>query len=295
MYYKPNYIGYELGYYLLPKYKGYKNCDFFFVLLQNPYPDENAEQFSVKLGKTRSLDGKFYADCKKVLVYLTIDDGVFTVYDIELKRKKDGTLFFDAVAFLEQLNIEYEMRDTSNYRHFKARLDEKKLELILQDDNSQVSIIHRRICADDVETIKDYKNNKIKSLLQKGYFLIVYASDHRINYHTVEYFRSENDVKEYIYNNYSGTAGEIVTTYSISELLQGQCYQLGSRFGTCKSNVHIVLVHDANLPFLYRFIDGTERENGEKIILSEHLKTAMNETEIKRIIDIYNDLQENYW
>ena len=291
MSYEPNYIGYELGYYLCPAYKGYVDCNIFYILLQNPKPDKNAEMFSVKLGKTRTLDKMFYSDCKKVLIYLTIDGGTFTVYDIELSRKKDGTLFFDAVSFLEQLNIEYEMQNTSYYRYLKARLQENRLELILQEDYSEISIIHRRISSDDREFLRVYKNNKINNTLKKGYFFIEYASDRLMNYHNVEYFKSENEVLEYIRNEYSGTDGEIITTYSVEELMRGQCYQQKSRMGCHESDMHIVLVHDKNLPILFRFIDSTRQEDGERIVLSGHLKMAKTEEEVKKVIEIYNSLQ----
>lgn len=66
MRYKADYVGYELGNFLPPDYRGHENCDVFFLLLQNPSPDTKAETFSVRLGKTRYLDDPFSSDCLKV-------------------------------------------------------------------------------------------------------------------------------------------------------------------------------------------------------------------------------------
>lgn len=157
MEYKANYIGYELGNFLPPMYKGCEKAGVFFLLLQKPISNDG-ETFSVKLGKTRFLDGFFYTDCLKVLVYLCSNGGQFNIYNIELKKRRNGTKYFDAVDFLNQLGIAYEISDTANYRYFKSKLYESRGELILNEGESKFSVIHRRINADDYERLSIYYN-----------------------------------------------------------------------------------------------------------------------------------------
>lgn len=158
MHYKSDYIGYELGNFLLPDYKGHENCDAFFLLLQNPSPDINADTFCVKLGKARYLDGPFYSDCLRVLIYCEVDGGCFSIYHINLKTKKEGSRYFDAESFLNQLSVEYKVTDTSHYRYFKSRLHESRREIIINEDSSEFAIIHRRINADDFELLSVHRN-----------------------------------------------------------------------------------------------------------------------------------------
>lgn len=159
--YIENYIGYELGYFLSPKYKGSENCELFFLLLQNPNPNQNSENFFVKLGKTRFLNGDFKADCQKVLVYLSTENEQFTIYNIELSTNKNGEKYFDAVSFLDTLEIEYSLCDTSHYRYFKSNLRGSRVrkELILHENNTKFSVINRRINADDCESLTTYYNH----------------------------------------------------------------------------------------------------------------------------------------
>lgn len=156
--YEENCIGYELGNFLPPKYKGSEKCEMFFLLLQNPNPDKESEDFLVKLGKTRFLDGGFKSDCLKALVYLALGEGQLAIYDLKLSTRKNGTKYFDAVFFLEPLGIEYSMCDTWHYRYFKSRLHKRevKKEIVLKEDNKVVQIIDRRINADDYERIRTY-------------------------------------------------------------------------------------------------------------------------------------------
>ena len=70
--YKADYIGYELGNFLHPRYQGHEKCDVFFLLLQNPNPNKEADTFCVKLGKSRYWDIPLFVDCLKVLVYFEV-------------------------------------------------------------------------------------------------------------------------------------------------------------------------------------------------------------------------------
>ena len=159
MKYLADYIGYELGHFLLPKYSGAENCNVFFLLLQTPEQTGDAQPFRVKLGNSRFLKGNFCDDCLKVLLYFGTNGGMFSIFDIELKTHSDGTRFFDAVAFLNQIGVEYEMTDLKHYRYFSARLQQYAKEIIIQEENlSSFSIIHREINEDDYERLNVYKN-----------------------------------------------------------------------------------------------------------------------------------------
>lgn len=76
--------------------------------------------------------------------------GYFSIYDISLSEKKDGTNYFDAVSFLNQLKLEYKENDLQHYRYFKSRLRDIRQDIRI-NDSSTVSFIHRRINADDYE------------------------------------------------------------------------------------------------------------------------------------------------
>lgn len=292
-----DHIGYELGNFLPPRYSGYEKSDVFFLLLQNPTPNYSTEKFSVKLGKTRFLNGEFYTDCLKALLYFAIDGGRFFICDIQLNVKKDGSKFFDAIAFLDQMGVEYEVSDVSHYRYFKSRLYECKRELILNEDPSKFFIIRRRISPDDFERVEAHYNHE-KSILQQGFFLLTNAHNPPlIEYRWIEYFRTKKELIEYIQHEYSGTDAEIITMYSFSELLNGQMYKVEHRQGAALSDIYITIIHDTNLDKLYRFLDCAEvtDDEGNTICLSEHMKAAENTDEILEIICIFNESQDNYW
>ena len=134
-------------------------------------------------------------------------------------------------------------------------------------------------------------------ILEQGYFLIEYASDHITNYNHIEYCIDENSLFEYIRNEFECSAADIVTTYSVSNLVAGKTYPIEHRMGTIISEGHIQLVHGNNLYILYRFLDYakvTDR-NGNAVRLSEVIQKANNPEKVSYIIEIFNDSQENYW
>lgn len=151
-----DYWGYELGNFLVPKID---NIGMFFLMLQKPLHykdvDDGVQSFQVKLGKTRFLNGDFSTECLKVLVYYATEGGYFSIYDISLSEKKDGTKYFDAVSFLNQLKLEYKENDLQHYRYFKSRLRDIRQDIRI-NDSSTVSFIHRRINADDYEMSKTF-------------------------------------------------------------------------------------------------------------------------------------------
>lgn len=294
-----DYFGYELGNFLLPKYPEWEGCDVFFLLLQHTIRENAQEKFSIKLGKTRWLSGDFYSDCLKVLVYLETGGGKYDIYDIDLKKKKDGTRFFDASPFLDNLGIEYEPVDTSHYRYFKSRLDEYRKELVIDDAEGSFSIIDRPINADDYESLRTFYNKAAipKRLLRNGYFLIQFAKDRLIDYRSLLFFNNEQEMKEYIRFEFEGTSADSVTTFSTSDLLAGQTYDIDHRHGIHISQGHIILIHDSNLQKLYQFVDETDitDRDGNVVLFSDLLNKAKTADEIDRIVALFNDMQDNTW
>ena len=295
MRYKADYIGYELGNFLHPRYQGHEKCDVFFLLLQNPAPDKDADTFCAKLGKTRYLDVPFYVDCLKVLVYFEVDGGQFSVHPINLKTKKDGTKYFDAEAFLKQMGVEHEMADTSDYRYFKSRLRESRREIIMKEDFSEFSIIHRRISADDFESLAVHKNTR--DALKNMYFLTTRAFSNVVNYRWIECFATEEELKEYLKNEFSGTDGDEITGYTIAQLMEGKSFNQSHRMGGGTTVTHVQVIHNSNLTALYRFLDSSELrdDNGEPIQLSLYLKKANSYKDIENVICVFNESCENYW
>lgn len=295
MRYKADYIGYELGYFLLPDYTGHEKCDVFFLLLQNPIPDTNAETFGIRLGKTRSLDAPFYSDCLMVLVYLAVDGGRFSVYPVNLKEKKDGSKYFDAESFLKQMGIEYKPADTAGYRYFKRRLRESRREIIMKEDSDEFSIIHRRINADDFESLTVHRNTK--DALKSAYFLTIRAFDRKVNYREIMCFATEEELKDYIKNEFSATDGEEIASYTIAQLMEGKSYEQGHRMGAGTTRIHVQVIHDSNLVALYRFLDSAELEDddGEPVRLSSYLQKANSFENIEEVIFAFNESCENYW
>lgn len=293
--YKANYIGYELGNFLLPDYKGHEKCDVFFLLLQNPKPADDCETFTVKLGKTRGLNDEFFADCLKVLIYLERDGGQFSIHPVELKTKNDGTKYFDAESFLNQIGIEYKAVDTHNYRYFKARLYKYRKELIIKEDASEFSVIHRRINADDVESLIVHRNTK--NVLKDAYFLTLYAKDRLVSYREVLYFATEEELLEYIREEFSATDGASIIGYTVDQLMKGASYEQGHRQGTETTTFDVRVIHNTNLSFLYNFLDTIEFEDDDEIDmpLSYYLREAKSVDDIENVVCLFNDSCENYW
>lgn len=292
-----SYMGYELGHFLMPRYEGYHGGEVFFLLLQNIYSDPDAEEFFIKLGKTRLLGGDFHSDCLKVLLYLKCNnDEQFSVHNIELTSNKDGRKVFDAVGFLDKMGIAYEANDTSHYRYFKSRLYQKAREIRINIDEDFFAVVHKPIDADDYEKIHVF-HNYISELLQQGFFLLTSVSDRMTNYHDIEYFQTEEELMCFIKNEYEHTDAEIVTTYSLSDLLQGQQYAREPHQGTSQSTIRVLLVHKTNLNKLFRFLDEVKitDKKGTPVQLSSLIKTAKDSASISKIIDIYNEYQDNYW
>ena len=292
-----SYIGYELGHFLMPRYEGYHGGEVFFLLLQNIYSDPDAEEFFIKLGKTRLLGGDFHSDCLKVLLYLKCnDDEQFSIHNIEMTSNKDGRKVFDAVGFLDEMGIAYEANDTSHYRYFKSRLYQKAREIRINTDKDFFAVVHKPIDADDYEKIHVF-HNYTSELLQQGFFLLTSASDRMINYHNIEYFQTEEELIRFIKDEYEHTDSEIVTTYSLSDLLQGQQYSIEPRQGTLQSSINVLLVHITNLYKLFRFLDEVKisDKKGNPVQLSSLIKSAKDPASISKIIDIYNGCQDNYW
>lgn len=306
MRYEANYIGYELGNFLPPEYQGHEKCDVFFLLLQNPIPNRNAETFCVKLGKSRFLDGNFYADCLKVLIYFEIGGGQFSVQDIALNKKRDGTKYFDAIAFLNQMGVEYQISDTAHYRYFKSRLHESKRELILEENESKFHIIMRRINADDFELLNTHYNhhshkaNLVKrngdaiarALFEKLFFILIYADEPPYaEYRELYCVESEDALWEYLSYNYEVEKSRT----TLKKLKTGYIYENEMRQGVGKYDVLIKVFHEDNIFDLMDYLYEAQDDKVSKCILFEHLKSAENIEEIQEVLSVYNDSFENYW
>lgn len=306
MKYEANYIGYELGNFLPPSYQGNEKCDVFFLLLQNPMPNRGADTFCVKLGKSRFLDGCFYADCLKALIYFEIDGGQFFVYDIELNTKRDGTKYFDAISFLDQMGVEYRINDIANYRYFKPRLQESRRELILEENESKFHIIKRRINADDFERLKTYYNHhthkaNLKSstedamagvLFAKLFFILIYVENPPYaEYRELHCVESEGALWEYL--NYNCGIKEANKT--LKKLKNGYTYENETRQGAGKYDVLIKVFHEENIFDLMDYLYEAQDDVIKECILFERLKSADDVEEIQEILSIYNDSFENYW
>ena len=300
MRFNADYWGYELGHFLPPEVD---DIGRFFILLQKPmhYYEENDDTFLVKLGKSRFLDKNFKIDCLKVLVYSS-SSGEFNLHNIELKSKKDGTKYFDAVSFLDSLGIKYKINDTSNYRHFKSRLS--KTEITFNEELKKVGFIHRRINADDYESIDHYayvvkegvKKLKPLSVAEKGFYFFTFANDHYMSYHELVYYPTEEDMCAYIRSEFQRTDGAEIASYPMKVLMDGCEYQTSHRMGTATTEVHCQMFHET-LTMLYRELDNAELYDDEekRIKLSTYLRSAKNEVDIQNVIDAYNDSWENWW
>jgi len=199
--------------------------------------------------------------------------------------------------FALELSSQYQKRktqaDTNELMNALIRLGDNKRFLGKMDAAWDV---YKQLY-DEVHKTKEEDNHE-KSILQQGFFLMTNAYDPPlIEYRSIEYFRTMEELCECIQHEYSGTNAEIVTTYSFPELLNGQVYKIEHRQGTSLSDICITLVHDRNLDKLYRFLDCTEvtDDEGNAIYLSECMKTAEDANEISKIICIFNESQDNYW
>lgn len=138
-----------------------------------------------------------------------------------------------------------------------------------------------------------------RSILQQGYFLIESCKGINVKYDNIEYFKTENEVVTHIREEYAGTDYCTATKFSISELLEGRSFSVETgRQGTSTVNCSLLLVHDSNLHRLFIVLNqvkGRNDETGDVVYLSEYLQKAKTEREIARIINIYNDHQENCW
>lgn len=306
MKYEANYIGYELGNFLPPGYQGNEKCDVFFLLLQNPMPNRSADTFCVKLGKSRFLDGCFYADCLKALIYFEIDGGQFFVYDIELNIKRDGTKYFDAISFLNQMGVEYRINDIAHYRYFKSRLRESRRELILEENESKFHIIKRRINADDFERLKTYYNHhthkaNLKSgggdaiagaLFAKLFFILTYVENPPYaEYRELHCVESESALWENLNHN----CGIEEANVTLRKLKNGYIYENEARQGAGKYNVLIKVFHGENIFDLMDYLYEAQDDVIKECLLFERLKSADDIEEIQEILSIYNDSFENYW
>lgn len=293
------YWAYELGAFLVPEEDPIGN---FFLLLQNPvHYCENGQGFMVKLGKYRYLDGEFQASCRKVLVYRA-DKASFTLCDIELEQRKDGTRYFDAVAFLDALGLKYRMNDTSHYRYFKARLYKSIQHLKLDESAQKVGLIQKAISEDDRDVIRWYPCSRagaeenVLSFAETGFYFLSFSNSAVTNYRNLIYCSTEKELREYLRDDFGATDGAEIVNYPLERLLEGVEYEAERRMGCGTDVVHCQAFH-GELRRFYRILDQAEvfHVNGEPLKLSRYLQRAKTEAEIKKIVDAYNAAWENVW
>ena len=128
---------------------------------------------------------------------------------------------------------------------------------------------------------------------KRAYFLVQSAHDHIVCYHEIVVLWSLLEVIEYIKNEYSETAHTEVLEFSINELLEGRIYEADNRMGSVKTKYQIRLIHNRNLPSLFRLFDGITLEEGSS--LRELFFDADSKKDIEYIIDCYNECQDNVW
>lgn len=135
--------------------------------------------------------------------------------------------------------------------------------------------------------------NSIKSC----YFLIDWVESHTVNYHMMQFFENEDELQEYIEDEYRGTVADVVSKFTLDELMSGQTYSLEHRQGTGRDNMNIKLIHGDNWKSLDVFLDSATvfYKNGERAVLSELLYKAKSIKEIREIVEIYNCSWQNSW
>lgn len=128
---------------------------------------------------------------------------------------------------------------------------------------------------------------------KRAYFLVQSANDHIVCYHEIVVLWSLLDVIEYIMDEYSATAQAEVLGFSVNELFEGHIYEADNRMGAVNTKYHIRLIHNRNLPSLFRLLENITLEDGSS--LRELFSDAATKEDIEGIIDCYNESQDNVW
>lgn len=135
------------------------------------------------------------------------------------------------------------------------------------------------------------------NLVNEAYFLMIEATGGGVDYHEIVYLRSEEEVHQYIRQEYEGTDAACVAAFSTGELLAGQVYSMSPRQGMGTARGKIMLAHGSYCKELYAYLDCVELEDeeGEPVFLSDFLKDAGTEEEIEEVIEIFNNGWDNIW
>lgn len=128
---------------------------------------------------------------------------------------------------------------------------------------------------------------------KKAYFLVLSANDHIVCYHEIVVLWSLLDLIEYMIDEYSATAHAKVLDFSANELLEGCVYKVENNNGAVNTKYRIRLIHDRNLPSLFRLLENITLEDGSS--LRELFFNAASKDDIEDIIDYYNESQDNVW
>lgn len=100
---------------------------------------------------------------------------------------------------------------------------------------------------------------------KRAYFLVQSANDHIVCYHEIVVLWSLLDVIEYIMDEYSATAQAEVLGFSVNELFEGRIYEADNRMGVVNTKYHIRLIHNRNLPSLFRLLENITLEDGSSL------------------------------
>lgn len=128
---------------------------------------------------------------------------------------------------------------------------------------------------------------------KRAYFLVQSANDHTVCYNEIVVLWSLLEVIEYIMDEYSATAHTEVLQFSVNELLEGCIYETDNRMGAVNTKWSIQLIHNRNLPALFRLLEDITLEDGSS--LRELFSNAVSKEDIEDIIDCYNEFQDNVW
>lgn len=183
------------------------------------------------------------------------------------------------------------------YKHETFELNDDTL---LRTENIKTMIMDlsiKEISSDICKKLEELGDVLIESneveLQKRAYFLLHSATDYVVCYHEIIVLWSLPEVIRYIIGEYSATVHEEVLNFSLNQLLEGQIYETDHRIGTVKTKWHIRLIHNGNLPSLFRLLKTIVVD--DKSSLSELFDNADTKEEIEDLIDYYNECQDNVW
>lgn len=134
-------------------------------------------------------------------------------------------------------------------------------------------------------------------ILEKGYFVLAHTlgDDRWISYRCIEFFEREEELLEYLKRKYYDPTSQNGIAFTMQELLNGVFYTVEARMNGYLSEGKVRLFHGENVEELLTYLeDDFYEEYGERIYIADELREAETLTDIRRAVETFNAMQENY-